>query len=113
MKVKTMIAAAVLVGCVAAAPANADVLVSHGPETISCGEQIEVGVWYQSYSGGPRWATIEIRTASKRTVLARKNVTATTRWRNWYFDPPTCGARYRVRYIVPGGQVNYTVWVRQ
>jgi hypothetical protein len=95
----------------AAAPAHADVLVSAPPRAIDCGRSIEVGVWYQSHSGGPRRARIAIRTRAGR-LLWRKRVRATTRWRYWRYEPPRCGRRYRVVYRVPGGTSRHMVRVR-
>jgi hypothetical protein len=90
--------------------ARADVLVSRPPSVIDCGQRIKVGVWYQSYSGGPRSATITIQSIGDAT-LARRRVRATTTWRYWYYRP-RCGHRDRVRYDVPGGAVAFTVRVR-
>ena len=39
---------------VTASPAAADVLVNDDAGTIYPGQSLEVGVWYQAYSGGPR-----------------------------------------------------------
>jgi WD40 repeat protein len=63
---------AVILGAIGAAtlatPASADVLV-HAPDShISCGGHIKTGVWYQSFSGGPRDATIQILVGG-RTVI--------------------------------------------
>lgn len=82
-----------------AAPASADVLI-HAPDShISCGGHIKTGVWYQSFSGGPRGATIQILSAHK-LVLWSKHVRATTTWRYWYYHP-RCGRTYYVRYLSP------------
>ena len=90
--------------------ASADVLISQGPTVISCDQNIRMGVWYQSYSGGPRWARLTIKSTNGH-ALATKRVTATTTWR-YYFYTPRCGHRYRVVYTVPSGQIAYTVRVR-
>ena len=89
--------------------AHADVLVHYDDSSISLGECIPTGVWYQSYSGGPRNARITI-TRGRRTYF-RRNVRATTRWRYWHYCPRRA-ARYRVTYKVPGGRVSYIVVVR-
>jgi hypothetical protein len=94
---------------VAAAPARADVLVNAPDPVIDCGEDIKTGVWYQSYSGGPRWATIAIKSIRGYT-LWRKRVHATTTWRFWYYTP-RCGRRYRVAYTTSGGSVSFKVRV--
>jgi hypothetical protein len=84
--------------------------VSAPTPVIECGDDIEVGVWFQSYSGGPREARIAIKSIRGMT-LARKRVRATTTWRYWTYSP-RCGRRYRVVYTTPGGTVSYTVRVR-
>jgi hypothetical protein len=48
------------------ASASADVLVSDpGPHATDC---VKVGVWYQSFSGGPRNAEIKVLPRNKRTL---------------------------------------------
>lgn len=37
-----------------AAPASADVLVNYDGGTVRLGQSLDVGVWYQAFSGGPR-----------------------------------------------------------
>ena len=37
-----------------AAPASADVLVNYDGGTTRLGQSLDVGVWYQAFSGGPR-----------------------------------------------------------
>ena len=108
---RTLIAAAVAAFAFAVpGTARADVLVSAPPRVIDCGHDIEVGVWYQSYSGGPRWAVIRIESLGER-LLARKRVRATTTWRYWYFTPD-CARSYRVVYRTPGGTSRFKVRVR-
>lgn len=102
----------VLVALVVLTPAaaHADVLVHYPRRVIDCGDDIKVGVWYQAYSGGPRWARIHIKSA-RGYILAKKKVRATKRWRYWYYAP-RCGRTYYVRYIVPGGSLTAKVRVR-
>ena len=107
-----MIVAAVIATALAGArPARADVLVSVVPPVLACGSDIEVGVWYQAYSGGPRWARIRIKSING-TTLVRRNVRATSRWRYWHYTP-RCGRRYRVQYTTPNGTLTYPVRVRR
>lgn len=89
--------------------ADADVLVHGGPKVISCGQNVKTGVWYQSYSGGPRGAVVTIKSINGN-VLRRLRVRATTTWR-YFFYTPRCGRRYRVTYTIPGGRLDYTVRV--
>jgi hypothetical protein len=94
--------AAVLAVLLAAPAARADVLVSAPPKKIGCYDDIEMAVWYQSYSGGARWAKLRILTPDGYP-LYRKNVRATTRWRSWWYTPPDCAATYKVRYTTAQG----------
>jgi hypothetical protein len=61
---------------------------------IDCGDDIAVGVWYQSYSGGSRELEISIKSVNGYT-LARRTVRATTVWRDYWYTP-RCGRRYTV-----------------
>ncbi len=91
--------------------ASAEVLVNAiKPTTLSCGAPVKVGVWYQSFSGGPRWARIVIRTSAGRTVW-RRSTTARTSWRYWYVYM-LCGRHYVVTYTTAGGTTRFTVYVR-
>jgi hypothetical protein len=95
----------------AAAAADADVLVNVPNTRLPCGGDIRTGVWYQSFSGGPHGATIQILFARK-LVLWTKHVRATTTWRFWNYHP-RCGRTYYARYSGPGwGAKPYTVRVR-
>lgn len=96
--------------CSAPAAASADVLVSAPPPSIACGDHIEPGVWYQAYSGGPRWARVSIKTVSGATVASRR-VRATTAWRYWSYTP-RCGRKYTLRYETSDGNVEFSVRVR-
>jgi opacity protein-like surface antigen len=109
-RVAATFAAAAVLTVVAPRAAQADVLVNAVPRGITCGDHIQVGVWYQSFSGGPHWARIAIRNSTGRTVFHRR-VRATTRWRFWNYWPD-CGRRYRVVYTTPGGTVGFPVRVR-
>jgi hypothetical protein len=115
-------AAALALGLPAAA--SAAVLISQPRERI-CIEgkaKIEVGVWYQSYSGGPRWFSIELYNPRGKLVLYRKGL-ATTTWKIWGYDPPArpiYGGRgataypvgtYKTVYRVPGVKP-YTAYTR-
>jgi hypothetical protein len=109
--VKRILTALLAAGALVALPASAsaDVLVDQGPRSIACGDDIEMAVWYQSYSGGPHWAILTVKSIDGR-MLAQRRVTATTTWRSYHYTP-SCGRRYRVLYTVPGGRLAYTVRV--
>ena len=95
---------------VVAPVARADVLVSYPGSSVRCGDPIRLGVWYQSYSGGPRNATLEVLSVRK-LVLSKKRVTATSTWRYWNYAA-RCGHHYYVRYTVPKGVQTFRVWVQ-
>lgn len=102
-----------LCGFAAASPcsASADVLVNAiYPETVSCGQNVELGVWYQSFSGGPTWARIYVENSRGVTVW-HKNVTATTTWRFWHYRG-RCGSHYTAVYKTPGGTSRFPFRVR-
>ena len=80
------------------------------PATVACGATISPGVWYQSFSGGPRWAHISIVNAAGRTVW-HKDVTAGSSWR-YYRYKPACGQRYTVVYETAAGTTRFKVTVR-
>jgi hypothetical protein len=91
--------------------AAADVLVNAiYPETVSCGQSVELGVWYQSFSGGPTWARMDVVNSRGVTVWS-KDVTATTTWRFWHYRG-LCGTRYTAVYATPGGTSRFPFRVR-
>jgi hypothetical protein len=92
--------------------AGADVLYS-APKAKICLEgtsKIRIGIWYQAYSGGPRWFRIRIRHGGERVYT--KNGHATTTWRYYGFDPPaisTWAGRYKTVIRAAGWrQVRWT-----
>lgn len=93
------------------ATASADVLVSGIGSKVACGRAVKPGVWYQSFSGGPRWARIAIKN-HRGKVVWRRHVKATTHWRYWRFKG-RCGSRYVLVYTVPGGSSRYRFRVRR
>jgi hypothetical protein len=113
VQIRQVVAALALTGLVGIGlpmAAQADVLVSVPSPRISCGHTIKTGVWYQSFSGGPRRAVIQMLSYRKRVIVS-KRVTATTTWR--YFDyTPRCARHYYVRYRTPGGTSTFRVYVK-
>jgi hypothetical protein len=106
------VAAAVVVLLLIPAAASGDVLVNAiQPTTVSCGRSVTLGVWYQSFSGGPRWAHMAIKN-SRGSVVWHKNVTATTRWRYWHYKG-SCGARYVAAYKTAGGTARFPFRVKR
>ena len=107
--VPALVAAAAL-SLIAAAPALAVVLVNAPNPSVACGQPIKTGVWYQSFSGGPKTAKISIRSSTGK-VLKSRSVVAGNSWHYWnYFMP--CGHTYKVRYVTANGTSNFTVRVR-
>ena len=74
-----LIAATVMAGVVVPA-AHADVLIDPPAKRMTTSGCIGLGVWYQSYSGGPRTITASVYYHGRRR--ARRRLTATTRWRD-------------------------------
>jgi hypothetical protein len=104
----------VLILAISIGPASiaaADVLVNAiEPSTVKCGKPVEPGIWYQSFSGGERWAHMTIKTRQGKIVW-RKNTTATTSWRYWRFYGK-CGVRYVLTYRTVGGTARFHFRVR-
>jgi hypothetical protein len=93
------------------AVASGDVLVNAiEPTVVGCGQVIRPGIWYQSFSGGPRWAHMTIKTSSGRVVW-HANATATTTWRYWRFRG-VCGSRYRLTYVTARGRSTFPFHIR-
>ncbi|MDQ3751367.1 MAG: hypothetical protein M3333_00530 [Actinomycetota bacterium] len=91
-------------------PARADVLVNKPKGRICVGEAIKTGVWYQAYSGGPRWFKVRILNPQDRVVFSTRGK-ATTRWRYWKFHPQRAGVFHTV-YRVPGWQARFETRTR-
>jgi len=88
--------AAVLAALAAPEIGRADVLIHAPPKRVCLGRPIEVGTWYQSYSGGPRDFSISIYAPGARRDFFIRGL-ATTTWRLWKFWPTSTGA-YRIVY---------------
>jgi hypothetical protein len=85
-----------------APPAKADVLINYVSPSISLGQSIDVGVWYQSFSGGPKgyWAGVWSVSARKWIFTRSGNASATAGWDNWYVKLPKRG-KYHTVYDTP------------
>jgi hypothetical protein len=88
--------------------ASADVLVNYVPHHVaSC---MKVGVWYQSFSGGPRWAVIKVfHRASRSAIWIKHTEAVSSHWKFWTLCP--AGGRYVVRYKTANGDVTFHVRV--
>jgi hypothetical protein len=107
------LAAGIVCLLVVPAAATGDVLVNAiVPSTVACGKAVKLGVWYQSASGGPRWAQMSVKNSHGRVVW-RRNVTATpAHWRYWRYKG-RCGARYVAVDKTAGGTVSFHFHVKR
>lgn len=93
------------------AAAQADVLVTPPPRSMTTSDCITMGFWYQSYSGGPRTVTVAVYHHGQR--MTRRKITASTRWRDYtLYCPgyPNAG-RYRTRVTGAGWSETFTTRV--
>lgn len=112
-RIRTRLTAVVLMSLLILAPmgpARADVLVNKPKGRICVGKAIKTGVWYQAYSGGPRWFEVRILNPRDRVVFSTRGK-ATTQWRYWKFHPRRTGV-FRTVYRVPGWQARFETRVR-
>jgi opacity protein-like surface antigen len=105
------LAAMVAAMAASASFAAADVLVNAPAPSVACGQSLTLGVWYQSYSGGPRWAHITVRTRAGGLAWSKNISAATTTWRYWHLKP-ACGTRYIVTYLTAAGPTRFNVHVQ-
>jgi hypothetical protein len=99
---------AVLLGL--ALPAQADVLISAPRKRVCLHRAIKLGVWYQEYSGGPRWFRVRVRNPSGKTVFFTRGKASPDRWHYWRCWTERTGI-YRVKYRVPGAKYHRRVRV--
>lgn len=108
---RTKFAGLVLVASVstllAPQPARADVLVSYPGKSVCVSKTIKLGVWYQSYSGGPRTFRVKVVDPAGNIVL-QKSGRATTTWRYWRYRPQRTGV-HKVVYSSAGWRAPYKV----
>jgi hypothetical protein len=93
------------------ATAMGDVLVNSVKSSVACGNSVKLGVWYDSSSGGPRWAHMTVKT-SKGVVVWHKNVTAKKTWRYWHYTGK-CGTHYVAIYKTARGTAKFPFHVRK
>jgi hypothetical protein len=101
----TVLAVAGALAIALPATASADVLID--PSHLS-GVCIVLGVWYQSFSGGPHTITAAVYKGSVR--IARHELTATTSWRFHSLACPAPGT-YTVRLSGSGWHTSYPAHV--
>jgi hypothetical protein len=88
-----------------ATPASADVLINDDSGTIHLGQSLQVGVWYQQFSGGPTgyWAGVWSVPAHK-WIFTRSGHASASGWRMWSVKPPKRG-EYHTVYNADGIRV--------
>ena len=74
-----------------AAPASAEVLLNDDAGTIRLGHHMEVGVWYQQYSGGPSGYWAGVWSYPQHKWIFTSSGHATTTWKFWWVKPATRG----------------------
>lgn len=90
--------------------ASADVLVNAPSASVCAGSSSRVGVWYQSFSGGPRAYWVEEFGPSGKLLLNRFGDSATT-WTFWNVRTTNAGV-YRTVYVTPSGLQGYEYTLR-
>jgi hypothetical protein len=80
-----------------ATPASADVLINDDSGTIHLGQSLQVGVWYQQFSGGPTgyWAGVW-SVPAHRWIFTRSGHASASGWRMWSVKPPKRGEYHTV-----------------
>ena len=74
-----------------AAPASAEVLFNDDAGTIRLGQYMEVGVWYQQYSGGPSGYWAGVWSYPQHKWIFTSSGHATTSWKFWWVKPAVRG----------------------
>jgi hypothetical protein len=85
--------------------AGADVLVNYDGGTIDLGQSLQVGVWYQSFSGGPSNYWEGVWSVPQHKWIFQHYGTANSRgWQFWYVKPAKRG-EYHTVYVTDGHRV--------
>jgi hypothetical protein len=107
--------AIILAGAIAftsAGVASADVLVNYDGGTIHLGQSLQLGVWYQSFSGGPSNYWEGVWSVPQHKWIFQHYGTATSGgWQFWYVKPPTRG-EYHTVYVTDGHRVTLYTMVK-
>jgi hypothetical protein len=103
--------AALIAGLVAgllavASPASASVLVHQPSLNVCIGSSIDIGVWYQSYSGGSRHYVVNVKAPNGRRIFHREGRAPSAQWKYWYVPTHQTGAHVVV-YRVHGRRLRY------
>ena len=99
----------ILAGAIAltsAGAAGADVLVNYDGGTIDLGQSLQVGVWYQSFSGGSSNYWEGVWSVPQHKWIFQHYGTATPAgWQFWYVKPSKRG-EYHTVYVTNGHRVS-------
>lgn len=93
-----------------AAPASAEVLINVMPVSIHLGQSMEVGVWYQQFSGGPTGYWAGVWSYPQHKWIFTSSGHATTAWKFWWVKPSERGRYATVYDTVDGGHSYRTVY---
>lgn len=97
--------AIILAGAIAftsAGAARADVLVNYDGGTIQLGQSLQLGVWYQSFSGGPSgyWEGVW-SVPQHKWIFEHYGTASSGGWHFWYVKPSKRG-EYHTVYVTDG-----------
>jgi hypothetical protein len=98
----------ILAGAIAlasAGAARADVLVNYDGGTIHLGQSLQLGVWYQSFSGGPGnyWEGVW-SVPQHKWIFQHYGTASASGWQFWYVKPSERG-NYHTVYLTDGHRV--------
>jgi hypothetical protein len=89
-----------------AGAAGAEVLVNYDGGTISLGQSLQIGVWYQSFSGGPGNYWEGVWSVPQHKWIFQHYGTATSKgWQFWYVKPAERG-EYHTVYVTDSHRVS-------
>lgn len=111
-KVAGAISLAGAIALTSAGAAGADVLVNYDGGTIHLGQSLQVGVWYQSFSGGPGNYWEGVWSVPQHRWIFQHYGTATPRgWQFRYVKPAKRG-EYHTVYVANGNRVTFYTKVK-
>lgn len=111
-KITGAIVLAVGIALASAGSAGAAVLVNYDGGTIHLGQSLRLGVWYQSFSGGPRKYWEGVWSVPQHKWIFQHYGTAPARgWQFWHVKPAKRG-EYHTVYVTNGHRVTFYTKVR-
>jgi hypothetical protein len=90
-----------------AGAAKADVLINYDGGKIHLGQFLKLGVWYQSFSGGPRnyWEGVW-SVPQRKWIFQHYGKAPSGGWQYWYVKPSKRG-EYHTVYVADGNRVTF------